>query len=469
MRSVPLSILFCSAVPCCAQNAIDNGDFEQYDLCPDYVSQIDRATGWSRPTEGTSDYFNACLGVPFSMSVPDNQMGDQAALSGNGYAGLYAFYENSDFLEQTNPYREYATHALSEPMLPGNAYRVAFRVSLADVSKFAVMELGALFTTTVPHRDDDHVITALPQITHGADDWLSDKDGWTTIAGCFIADSAYAFITIGHFVAPENTTFLEVETQYPLTWFSYYFVDDVEVHPIPRPQLGPDVIACQAATLEVMDPLEDVTYLWSTGEEGTWIMVDSSGIYTVAAQTTDGCTLSDTIVVSIAPPYELDIDRAISKDFCLVHRFDLDIGPLRMDDEALWSTGDTGRICPVTTPGSYTVTVSGPEHCPAHATIRVINICEEGLYIPNAFTPGDDGHNDVWRPVWLADPDARVHLSISDRWGVRILETDASDAGWDGTVNGSPAPAGLYIWQLRINGSPFRPERVFTGHVTLLR
>ena len=152
-------VLWCT-VRCLAQNAVANGDFEQYSQCPDFVSQIDRASGWSRPTEGTSDYFNACLGVPFSMSVPDNQMGDQAALSGNGYAGLYAFYENNAFVEQTNPYREYVTHALSEPMLPGNAYRVAFRVSLADVSKFAVMELGALFTTTVPHRDDDHVITA---------------------------------------------------------------------------------------------------------------------------------------------------------------------------------------------------------------------------------------------------------------------------------------------------------------------
>ena len=47
------------------QNLVPNGDLETYTQCPDYVSQIDRAVGWSRPTNGTSDYLNACLGVPF--------------------------------------------------------------------------------------------------------------------------------------------------------------------------------------------------------------------------------------------------------------------------------------------------------------------------------------------------------------------------------------------------------------------
>ena len=74
-----------------AQNLVPNGDLEQYTQCPDYVSQIDRAIGWSRPTEGTSDYLNACLGVPFSESVPDNEFGYQSAHSGNGCAGFFCF------------------------------------------------------------------------------------------------------------------------------------------------------------------------------------------------------------------------------------------------------------------------------------------------------------------------------------------------------------------------------------------
>lgn len=60
MHVVPMVIAFSVG----AQNLVPNGDFEDYTQCPDYVSQIDRAVGWFRPTEGTSDYLHACLGVP---------------------------------------------------------------------------------------------------------------------------------------------------------------------------------------------------------------------------------------------------------------------------------------------------------------------------------------------------------------------------------------------------------------------
>ena len=39
------------------------------------LGDVYKRQGWLRPTNGTSDYFNACLGVPFSESVPDNEFG----------------------------------------------------------------------------------------------------------------------------------------------------------------------------------------------------------------------------------------------------------------------------------------------------------------------------------------------------------------------------------------------------------
>ncbi|MBK7084207.1 MAG: hypothetical protein IPH53_05900 [Flavobacteriales bacterium] len=143
MKRITIALLLAMAVMRAdAQNLLPNGDFEQYTLCPDYVSQIDRCVGWSRPTHGTSDYYNACLGVPFSMNVPNNQMGDEPARSGNGYVGFYAFSDFDPVGQAPDAYREYITHALSIPLSPGTAYHVEFFVSLADVSKFAVNELG---------------------------------------------------------------------------------------------------------------------------------------------------------------------------------------------------------------------------------------------------------------------------------------------------------------------------------------
>ena len=41
------------------QNLVPNGDLETYTQCPDYVSQIDRAVGWSTPTNGPRHYPHA--------------------------------------------------------------------------------------------------------------------------------------------------------------------------------------------------------------------------------------------------------------------------------------------------------------------------------------------------------------------------------------------------------------------------
>jgi len=73
-----------------SQNLITNGDFEQYKKCPDDISQINRAMGWRTPSEGTSDYFNACSNN-WQVSVPKNICGKLYAQSGNAYAGFGIF------------------------------------------------------------------------------------------------------------------------------------------------------------------------------------------------------------------------------------------------------------------------------------------------------------------------------------------------------------------------------------------
>ena len=62
-----------------AQQLVPNGGLEQFSTCPDAMGQVDRAIGWAQPTLGSTDYFNACQGAPYTMSVPANLMGHQPA------------------------------------------------------------------------------------------------------------------------------------------------------------------------------------------------------------------------------------------------------------------------------------------------------------------------------------------------------------------------------------------------------
>ena len=69
------------------------------------------------------------------------------------------------------------------------------------------------------------------------------------------------------------------------------------------------------------------------------------------------------------------------------------------------------------------------------------------FYIPNAFTPNQDGDNDVFAPVL---PEVRdYHLQIFSRWGDVVYDSDNPASGWDGrTPKGESAQPGMYIWQI---------------------
>jgi gliding motility-associated-like protein len=95
---------------------------------------------------------------------------------------------------------------------------------------------------------------------------------------------------------------------------------------------------------------------------------------------------------------------------------------------------------------SYSLTVSDDKGCKATAN-AVIKI-GTGLYMPNAFTPNNDGVNDVFR----IPPNAILDLkefSIYDRWGNKIFTTTNKNAGWNGTLNGKKQNTATYVYYIK--------------------
>jgi gliding motility-associated-like protein len=88
------------------------------------------------------------------------------------------------------------------------------------------------------------------------------------------------------------------------------------------------------------------------------------------------------------------------------------------------------------------------------------------LYMPNAFTPGNDDLNNEFGPSFSPESGIRFELIISNRWG-RIMETYHNQP-WDGRLNGKPAPQGVYIYRLNIK-DPIRGSLTKTGKLTLIR
>ncbi len=88
------------------------------------------------------------------------------------------------------------------------------------------------------------------------------------------------------------------------------------------------------------------------------------------------------------------------------------------------------------------------------------------IWVPNAFTPNDDGLNSKFKIVYGSIKTFK--LVIYDRWGEEMFSTTDIDNNWDGTFKGRPCPDGVYIYTLRYSGADNIIKNM-AGNITLLR
>jgi gliding motility-associated-like protein len=112
----------------------------------------------------------------------------------------------------------------------------------------------------------------------------------------------------------------------------------------------------------------------------------------------------------------------------------------------------------------FTLTAVNADGCKATGEGDVLSY--RAVVMPNAFTPNGDGVNDVFR----VPPGIGLQLSefvIYDRWGSRVFSSRNVGQGWDGTIGGHPAPAGIYVYL--IAGTDLKGPLSVKGTVMLVR
>jgi gliding motility-associated-like protein len=115
---------------------------------------------------------------------------------------------------------------------------------------------------------------------------------------------------------------------------------------------------------------------------------------------------------------------------------------------------------------TYKVVVTNDAGCLDEDSITIKVSVPNGIYVPSAFTPNNDGINDVFKP-YLGRNFTLLNFSIYNRWGEKIFTTGNSN-GWDGTTGGRSQNTGVYIWILSAkdnHGNPINKK----GTVTLIR
>ena len=190
----------------------------------------------------------------------------------------------------------------------------------------------------------------------------------------------------------------------------------------------------------------------------------TSGIHTISITTALGC---DSIVVLdlTVLPISVSIEK-LNENFC--DEFAMTLKASGESIENLqWSTGETSEQITVTSPGTYLVTASN-ENCSATAQVSIPG-CTFDIFVPNTFTPNDDGVNDVYYiPIMPGMPIESFKMYIYDRWGRLIFYTEDPYFKWDGKYKGKKVPTCTLSYRIDVK-MEFETAKLLKGHINIVR
>lgn len=119
--------------------------------------------------------------------------------------------------------------------------------------------------------------------------------------------------------------------------------------------------------------------------------------------------------------------------------------------------------------GSYNVRVVDEHECMAwgKASVEYDNCCTP--YVPTAFTPNDDGKNDIFRVRYKGNITLEK-MSIYNRYGQEVYSTTNTTDGWDGTYKGVPQDIGTYYLYITFYcGDGESNKQIVKSDITLVR
>lgn len=126
---------------------------------------------------------------------------------------------------------------------------------------------------------------------------------------------------------------------------------------------------------------------------------------------------------------------------------------------------DPNLLQPLASPArdqTYRLTVSTPEGCTASDELNIL--APDDLYIPNSFTPNNDGNNDLWRIPFLMNGE-QVSVKVFNRDGYCVYDNEGGKVAWDGRHKGVPLNGGTFVYVVVLKAN----RKVYKGTVTLVR
>jgi gliding motility-associated-like protein len=235
-------------------------------------------------------------------------------------------------------------------------------------------------------------------------------------------------------------------------------------------------VSTGAINLTVEGGNSGFVYDWSNGSTAAGISNIGEGTYAVTVTDARNCSVSASYVV--ATGYSLTVDAMPSTTINLGESVQL-TAVTNVDNGNLYNwTPASGNIscnsCATTTATptmetTYTISVVDTNGCRATDTVTVSVNSITDIFIPNAFSPNNDGNNDVFQLFGDVSTISFLDMKIFNRWGELVFESSKHNFDWDGTYKGEIVPQGTYIYVAKIAFVNGYVRNDMKGSLTVIR
>ncbi|NUN99633.1 MAG: gliding motility-associated C-terminal domain-containing protein [Saprospiraceae bacterium] len=225
---------------------------------------------------------------------------------------------------------------------------------------------------------------------------------------------------------------------------------------------------CEGSKAVLEPDIAGSHYLWSNGANTASIEVSEPGTYTVTVS--DACASKTRAFFAIQNPLpRVELLPGFSGTPCYGDSVTLTAIALR-GASLQWSGGETAPVVRVSAGSDYAVTVANACGTASQSiSVPAENCCR--IYLPNAFSPNDDGINDRLLPFPHSCIFSDYNLKLFSRWGELVFESADPALGWDGKFRNKPLPEGAFVYQLRyiLQTPTGQQQKTTAGEVILLR
>lgn len=218
------------------------------------------------------------------------------------------------------------------------------------------------------------------------------------------------------------------------------------------------------------------SFTWSNGLHSQNIQNLCEGYYDITITDANGCTYTAQHIVSnsqYSPPL-----NALAQPYVIFHGQSSHLyADANSNLHFTWWPANSlsngyvqNPIASPDTTTAYIVQITDAYGCTNIDTVVVtvldVVCAEPYIYVPNAFTPNDDGNNDI---LYVhADMATDLYFAIYDRWGEKMFETTDASKGWNGWYKGKPLDPAVFVYYLKVtclNRLQFEKK----GNITLIR